>query len=87
MLRTIISFMFMEVSENDPFLLDEVETARCVELCRAYLIEEAPATEELAMAWIAVAGETLQERQGPDSIGKFWLEKLLEIPICFPFLN
>ena len=74
--------MFIKASQTDPFLLDEVETARCVELCREYLIEGAPApalAEELAMAWIAVAADTLQERQGLDSIGK--------ISFCFPFLS
>ena len=57
-----------QVSDDDPFLLDEAETARCVELCRAHLIEGAPAhvAEELAHAWIAVVGETLLHSQkGP----------------------
>ena len=58
------------MSDDDPFLLDEAETARCVEVCRAHLIEGAPAhvAEELAHAWIAVVGETLLQRQkGPST--------------------
>ena len=58
--------MLIQVSENDPFLLDETETARCVEVCRAYLIEGAPSgtlAEELARSWINVVGETLQRRR------------------------
>ena len=45
--------------------MDEALTARCVELCRAYLIEGAPASmaEELARAWIAVAGEALERQK------------------------
>ena len=65
-----MSFDSSQVSDDDPFLLDEDETARCVEVCRAHLIEGAPAhlAEELAQAWIAVVGETLLQRQkGPST--------------------
>ena len=65
-----LSFDSSQVSDDDPFLLDEAETARCVEVCRAHLIEGAPAhvAEELAHAWIAVVGETLLQRQkGPST--------------------
>ena len=65
-----LSFYSCQVSDDDTFLLDDTETARCVELCRAHLIEGAPAhvAEELAHAWIAVVGETLLQRQkGPST--------------------
>ena len=79
--------MLIQVSENDPFLLDETETARCVEVCRAYLIEGAPSgtlAEELARSWINVVGETLQRRRQKAAATSTRARRCSELCTCIP---